>query len=98
MTSPNCVIRRSVAVSMQALQDAGCQTKTGVEFPDDDAQDDDDDKRTAAFWQDAAGDGRGETTGARDCPGRGRKRRGRGDYVSRLGARSPGGGGRVGAA
>ena len=43
--------------------------KDGVEFPDEDARDDD--ERNATFWKDDAGDGSGETIGARDCVGRG---------------------------
>src|SRR6266478_8740405 len=54
--------------------------KDGVESRDDDARDDD--ERTTTFWKDDAGDGSGETTRARDCFGCGRKRRGRGDYLS----------------
>src|SRR6266446_7373265 len=75
---------------------AGFQQRRGVESRDEDARDED--ERTATFWEDDAGDGSGEAAGARDCFGRGRKRRGRGDYLSRVGARGAGGGGRVSAA
>jgi NAD(P)-dependent dehydrogenase (short-subunit alcohol dehydrogenase family) len=54
-------------------------------------------RRSLSFWKDGAGDGSGETTGARDRPGCGRKRRERGHYVSRIGARGAGGGCGVGA-
>ena len=66
-------MRGSVAVSVQGFQYTECQTerqtKNGVEFPDEDARDDD--ERNATFWKDDAGDGSGETIGARDCVGRG---------------------------
>src|ERR1035438_3932543 len=65
--------------------------KRGVEFRDDD-------ERAGTRRQDVAGDRSGETTGARNCLGSGRKWRGRGDYLSRVGARGSGGDRRVGRA
>src|SRR5271157_5663657 len=79
---------------MRGVYQFGCRlsnTRKGVEFRDDD-------ERKGTFWKDDPGDGSRETAGALDCFGRGRKRRKRGDYFSRVGARGAGGGGGAGGA